>query len=153
MKIYICGIPICSMQVNAICSERRIISETYVANSDFFVNMAVQCIVGRRQAWACERGKQLPTRLLFAVSYHYSPAENDLKRDTSTTTHISLRIPPVVARWLRVWIGIGICAGKIRQKRTTTTFHQRDKYLFYIYCIHKLFKLTFAYMFSVISDL
>ena len=37
--------------------------------------------------------------------------------------------------------------------RSTTTFNQRDKYFFCIYCIHKLFKLTFAYMFSVISDL
>ena len=39
------------------------------------------------------------------------------------------------------------------RKRSTTTFNQRDKYFFCIYCIHKLFKLTFAYMFSVISDL
>ena len=32
------------------------------------------------------------------------------------------------------------------RKRSTTTFHQRDKYFFCIYCIHKLFKLTFAYI-------
>ena len=38
------------------------------------------------------------------------------------------------------------------RKRSTTTFHQRDKYFFCIYCIHKLFKLTFAYILYVFSN-
>ena len=45
------------------------------------------------------------------------------------------------------------CARKFHRKPRKTTFQRRDKYFFCMYCINKLFNVTFAYMFSVISDL
>ena len=42
--------------------------------------------------------------------------------------------------------GVGYCLEfeKCPRKSLKTTIHQRDKYLFCMYCIHKLCKLTFT---------
>ena len=65
-------------------------------------------------------------------------------RSTSGPFH---GIGEVIARWLRVEIENLNLVVKFDWKITKDDIQRRDKYFICMYCIHRLCKLTFAYMF------